>query len=246
MRLLRTQRQISRLGRERNLPLPAGEGRGEGERVLTFASWISTAFIGTHHKTALTVACLFAVICLPSFSAFAADPLNRLVNSPQGVNTTLGFENVEQRHPFRTVNGEQIDLRPLFSWINRGRVSRSSKPYDQQCPLPDWRPIDGTIIKVMDDALLVAKGISKSPVILKNYPRNLATTVGTPVSVVAMQAGSFDFASKAGGKDRIPIFDHGVPLTPPPAAVTNVIVRPSLPTNLPPPKSVGKKPARPQ
>ncbi len=192
-------------------------------------------------KAFLTFCGLIAVFSLLSQLAFAADPPNRFANPAQGVNTTLGFENIEQRHPFRTVNGEQIDLRPLFSWINRGRVSRSSKPYDQQCPLPDWRPIDGTIIKVMDDALLVAKGISKSPVILKNYPRNLSTTVGSPVSVVAMQAGSFDFASKAGGKDRIPIFDHGIPFTPPPAAVTNVVVRPSLPTNFPPVKSSGKK-----
>jgi hypothetical protein len=167
----------------------------------------------------------------------AGDPLKRFVVSPQAVNTTIGYENVGQRHPFRVVNGETVDLRPLFAWINRGKTSRGAKPFDQPSPLRDWRPVDGTIVAVTDDAVLVAKGISKALVFVKNLPPELRLAKGAPVSVVAVEAGQFEHKDVSGLKQVVPIFDHGVPAAPPANLPTNIVVKPGLPANLPPPKT---------
>ncbi len=156
-----------------------------------------------------------------------ADPLSKYLIAPQAVNTTLGFERVEQRHSLREINGEKVDLQPLFAWINRGRVNRGMKPFDQPCPLPGWRPVEGTVIKVMDDVVLVARGISKTPVIVKNFPMHPGPQQGSNVCVVALETGSLELPSKDGLKDFIPIFDHGLVIkrdavpAPPSAAATN-------------------------
>lgn len=170
-------------------------------------------------------------------SAGAGDPLKRLAVPPQAVNSTIGYENVGQQHPFRTINGETVDLRPLFAWINRGRTSRGAKPFDQPSPLRDWRPIDGTIVGVVDDAALVARGISKTLVFVKNLPPELRLAKGAAVSVVAVEAGQFEHKDASGLRQIVPIFDHGVPAAPPANAATNLVVRPGLPINLTPPKT---------
>jgi hypothetical protein len=167
----------------------------------------------------------------------AADPLTRLTGSAQAVNTTLGFENVLQLHPQRRVGGEEVNLQPLFSWINRGKLSRGAKPFDQPCPLPDWHPIDGTIVNVMDDAVLIAKGISKSPVIVRNYPKTMKPVVGAPATIVAKAAGVFEYESGAGAKEQVPVFDYGVPFQPPAAGEAGNTIKPGpLPVTEPPGK----------
>lgn len=175
------------------------------------------------------------LVNLSAMSARAADPLTRLIGSPNAVNATLGYENVQMRHPFRRVKGEEVDLRPLFAWINRGKLSRSAKPFDQESPRPDWRPVDGTVISVLDDAVLVAKGISRSPVFVRNCPADLAAAPGKPLSIVAVEAGIVEFDLKTGVKEKVPVYDHGIPFTPPPAAITNVVTTPVrvLPVKVP-------------
>ena len=137
----------------------------------------------------------------------AADPLSKYVIAPQAMNTTLGYENVEQSHSTRVINGEAVDIKPLFTWINRGKVQRGSKPFDQPSPLPAWKPIDGTVLKVMDGALLVAKGISRTPVIVKNVPRSAYEAgTGGAISVAAVEAGALDSI-----QGKVPIYDYGSP-----------------------------------
>lgn len=172
--------------------------------------------------------------------ARAADPLQRYQGSPRDVNTTLGFENIEQRNPVRLVNGQQVDLRPLFAWINRGKVPRGRKTFDQPCPLPDWRPLDGTIIKVMDDAVLMARGISRQPVIVRNYPKNLLPVEGGPAAVLAVEAGAFEFESKSGAKEKVPVYDYGIPVSPAPTPTTNSVVKPAF-INPPPAKAATER-----
>ena len=194
-------------------------------------------------KRALLLLMLWAV-CLtaadprsrPASQPQATDPLSRLVGSPQAVNTTLGFEAVEQKHPFRRMNGEDVDLRPLFSWINRGKVVRGKKPFAAECPAPEWRPIGGTIVSVMDDAILLSRSLSRTAVVIKHYPTDLNPAKGDFVTVVAVKAGSFDYEADGGRKESLPVYDYGVPFIPPVAPGTNVVGDANTFTNPPPDK----------
>lgn len=169
-----------------------------------------------------------AGLVLLGASTRAADPLNKYVIAPQAMNTTLGYENVEQSHSTRVVNGESVDIKPLFTWINRGRVQRGTKPFDQPCPLPTWKPIDGTVLKVMDDALLVAKGISRTPVIIKNVPRSAyAASSSGAISVVAVEAGTLDSS-----QGKVPIYDYGTPGTE--ESVPKALIEANAPPKSPP------------
>lgn len=185
---------------------------------------------------------LSSVLLGMSVTADAADPLNKYLVAPQAANTTLGYENVDQRHTIRELNGERIDLQPLFAWINRGRINRGGKPFDQPCPLPKWRPIDGTVIKVMQGDVLVAKGISRSPVIIKNIPASLLVREGATLAVMAAEAGSFELPSKDGLKDRIPVYDHGVPIQAPVPVMTNSVNAKALPKSVDPLRNAAPRP----
>lgn len=174
--------------------------------------------------------CLLLLWMLAAVSLMAADrrpaagdPLSRLIGKPQAVNTTVGFEAVEQRHPFRRVNGKEADLRQLFSWINRGKVIRGKRPFTQECPAADWHPVNGTIVSVMDDAVLVSLPLSRNAVFIKNYPKDLNPTKGGDVAVVAVEAGTFDYEAGVGRRESVKVYDYGVPFTPAVLPATNVV-----------------------
>ena len=169
-------------------------------------------------------------------------PLSRSTTRSQGANATLGYEGVEQKHPFRKVNGEEISLRPLFAWINRGKVIRGGVSYSAESPMRQWHPLSGTIVSVLDDAVLLSLPLSRKAVFIKNYPKDLNPLEGREVSVVAVAAGTFDYEAKSGRKASVAVYDYGVPFTPAtlPAAGTAVGTTQTL-TNRPP---SGLKPAK--
>lgn len=147
-------------------------------------------------------------------SVAASDALSRIggftggrepaVSQPR---TTRGFSRNLLVDPFRKVDGRRHDLRPLMNWANAGLSTPSTQPYTVPNPMPDWQVVEGRIIQVIDEGVLVVRG--ETVCLVRNWPGKAKAVDNDEIDVLALRAGTFQYRSTAGASKTIAAYDYG-------------------------------------
>ncbi|MHC1762906.1 MAG: tetratricopeptide repeat protein [Verrucomicrobiia bacterium] len=86
--------------------------------------------------------------------------------------------------------------------------------------LPNWEFINGRVIQVLPNGLLLSGG--NSPVLLRNHPSQSVITEADRVSVAAMRIGRYTYRNAFGASATIPEYDFGKPVDPPGRGVSQL------------------------
>ncbi len=121
-------------------------------------------------------------------------------------NTTDAALKRMARHPFRKVDGIIYDIRPQVVYFEHRGGSNL---------MPEWRPIVGEVIQILDDGLLVRAeelhGIvgDERNVFLRNYPGQDSLTDGKYVVALARRADRYQYTTVGGGRATVEAWDYG-------------------------------------
>ncbi len=113
---------------------------------------------------------------------------------------------VSLERPVRWVDGEFVDLSGVFRYFRDPKVKAN--------PLPQWRPILGRAIQVLDGGLVVqcferSYEAAGKTVFITNYVGEKSVVDGDLIAALAFQHGRQQYRDRAGAKRTVEMWDCG-------------------------------------